>query len=291
MRRYRFVPLLLLFSFCILLDVSPFRAGAQEAPPASAARILLLPRRMVSGDRSTLAVLDFGGRLTPGVTVRFSNGDRVKTDSTGRARYVAPLTLGDLYASIAGRPGKVRTTVVSEPQAAAEGIEVSLAPRLASLSDWFSVYGGGFCGDADKNRVIVAGEKALVLASSPLSLMVLPPAELSPGPAKVEVTCGSQEVGNFSTVFLALVLEADSTPLAPGQQRTMIVRVRGTTGQVPLEARNLAPEVAQLSGGNPVRLSTSGGAENIANFGLIGRSHGRILVSIRLRPTYARPRH
>lgn len=291
MRRHCSVPLLLLSFLSCAWVALPFWSGAQEAPPASAARILLLPRRLVSGDRSTLAVLDFGGRLTPGVTVQFSNGDRVKTDSTGRALYVAPLTLGDLYASIDGRPGKVRTAVVSEEQAAAEGIEVTLAPRLASLSDWFTIYGGGFCGDADKNAVVVGGEKALVLASSPLSLMVLPPAELSPGPAKVEVSCGNQEVGNFSATFLSLELEADSSPLAPGQQRTMVVRVRGTTGRVPMEARNLAPEVAQLSGGNPVKLSTSGGAENIAKFALIGRSHGKILISIRLRPTYARPRH
>jgi hypothetical protein len=291
MRRHRSVSLLLLICFCSAFAITEFRAGAQEAPPASAARILLLPRRMVSGDRSTLAVLDFEGRLTPGVTVQFSNGDRVKTDATGRALYVAPLTPGQLYASIADRPGRVKTTVVSEQQAAAEGIEVSLAPRLASLSDWFTIYGGGFCGDADKNTVVMGGEKALVLASSPLSLIVLPPTELLPGPAKIEVSCGNQIVGDFSTVFLSLELEADNSPLAPGQQRTMAVRVKGTEGRVPLEARNLAPEVAELSGGNPVMLFTSGGVDNTARFELIGKSHGRILVSIRLRPTYSRPRH
>jgi hypothetical protein len=244
----------------------------------------------VSGDRSTLAVLDINGRLTPGVTIKFSNGDEVKTDSTGRALYVAPLTLGDLYATISGRPGRVKTVVVSEEQAAAYGIEVSLAPRLASLSDWFTIYGGGFCADADKNSVQVGGEKALVLASSPLSLLVLPPPELTPGPAKVEVACGKQPVGSFTTVFLSLDLQADRSPLAPGQQRTMLVRVKGTESRVPLEARNLAPEVAELSGGNRVLLSTSGGAENTAKLELVGKSHGRILISIRLRPTYGRPR-
>jgi len=40
------------------------------------------------------------------------------------------------------------------------------------------------------------------------------------------------------------------------------VRVRGTTSKIALEARNLAPEIAELSGGNPIRLFSSGGAEN-----------------------------
>jgi hypothetical protein len=246
---------------------------------------------MVSGDRTTIAVLDVEGRLTPGVTVRFSNGDQVKTDATGRALYVAPLTLGELYGSIPGRPGKVKTTVVSVQQAASAGIEISLAPRMASLSDWFTIHGGGFCGDADKNAVTAGGERALVLASSPLSLLVLPPSDLPPGPAKVQVSCEKQNVGSFSVVFLSLRLEASDSPLAPGQKRVMFVSVAGTEAPVPLEARNFSPKVVELIGGNPLRISTAGGAENSAKFELIGRGRGRILVSIRLRPTYVRPRH
>ena len=59
-------------------------AQAQQAPDAAHARILLVPRRMVSGERATLAVLDVGGRLTPGATIHFSNGDKVTTEATGR---------------------------------------------------------------------------------------------------------------------------------------------------------------------------------------------------------------
>lgn len=265
--------------------------ASQAPPPPSAARILLIPHRIVSGDRSTIAVLDFAGRLTPNVTVQFSNGDKVKTDSTGRALYVAPLSQGELYAAIAGRSGRVKTTVVSEEQAATSGIEVALAPRMASLSDWFTLFGGGFCGDADRNTVTVGGKKALVLASSPLSLLVLPPQDLPPGVAAVEVSCRNQTVGNLSLDFLSLQLEADHSPLAPGQKRNMLVRVNGTDDQVPLEARNFAPGVAELTGGDSVKLSTTGGTNNTATLELTGRTHGRILVSIRLRPIYARPRH
>src|SRR5436309_15537328 len=56
--------------FCASAPVLALLSSAQQAriPPAhaaSAARILLLPRRIVAGERSTLAVLDVGGRLTP----------------------------------------------------------------------------------------------------------------------------------------------------------------------------------------------------------------------------------
>src|SRR5256885_14955877 len=89
-------------------------AGAQQAPDASNARILLVPRRMVSGERATLAVLDVNGRLAPGVTINFSNGDKISTDETGRALFVAPLTAGLLFASIEGRPGRVATAILPQ---------------------------------------------------------------------------------------------------------------------------------------------------------------------------------
>jgi len=266
-------------------------ATAQEKAPApSAARILLVPWKMVSGDRATLAVLDVAGRLTPGVTIAFSNGDKIKTDATGRALYVAPLKPGPLFAAIQGRPGRVRTTIVTPQEAAASGVEIAVVPGAASLKDRFVISGGGFCGDADKNEVTVAGRKALVLASSPLALQILPPAGQQPGAARVDVACGKQVVGSFSTVFLSLELEADHSPLAPGQKRTMVVHVGGTGEAVNLEARNLAPDVVELSGGNPLRLSSTGGEDNFAKFEIVGRNHGRILISIRLLPHYARPR-
>ena len=267
-----------------------FAAVAQQPPPASAARILLLPRQIVSGERATLAVLDVNGRLTPGVTVNFSNGDRLTTDATGRALFVAPLDPGFIYASIAQRTGRVRTTVLPSAEAAASTIEVASAPRFASLTDRFEIAGSGFCGDADANQVRVAGRPALVLASSPLSLVALPPIDLEPRRAVVEVACAKRASSSFSITFVSLSLEADSSPLAPGEQRTLTVRVSGTAAKVGLEARNLAPEVADLSGGNPSRISSSGGADNLGRFVLVGRQHGTFLISMRLLPSASPPR-
>ncbi len=169
-------------------------ANAQQpSPAASGARILLLPRRIVSGERATLAVLDVNGRLTPGVTVNFSNGDRFTTDATGRALFVAPLNPGVIFASIAGRAGRVTTAILSPSEAASSSMEISSAPRVASLTDRFELFGKGFSGDADANQVTIAGDPGIVLASSPTSLVVLPPLDLQPGAAAVEVSCSKRQ--------------------------------------------------------------------------------------------------
>src|SRR5262245_30534200 len=256
-------------------------AQAQQVPSAKNARVLLLPRKMVSGDRTTLAVLDISGRLTPNVTVAFSNGDHVTTNSTGRATFVAPLTQGVLYATIQGRPGRVQTEVIAA-SAGGSATQVDRAPHFASISDRFELQGHGFCGDADRNKVQINGHPALVLASSSESLAILPPADLAPGPAEVSVSCNKAAAGWARVVFLELALEADTSALKPGEKRMLTVRISGTAERVALEARNLAPNIAELAGGDPARATSSGGAPNTAAFPLTGKQRGNILVSIRL---------
>jgi len=270
--------------FLVFLAFSSLRASAsdQQAPPASGARMLLLPKQIVSGERATLAVLDRNGRLTPGVTVVFSNGDRLKTDATGRALFVAPLTLGVLFASIEGRPGKVPTAVVAAADTSTTSIQVASVPQVVSLSDRFEVTGNGFCGDADANQVKLGGRPALVLAASPTSLTVLPPNELEPGSASVEISCAKREAEAFTVVFVSLQLEADSSPLGPGEHRKLTVRIRGTTKNVRLEAHNLAPDIAELAGGSTLRISSSGGPENLGRFEIIGHKRGSFSISIHL---------
>jgi hypothetical protein len=263
---------------------------AQQAPAASGARILLLPHKLVSGERATLAVLDIGGRLTPGVTVNFSNGDKVTTDATGRALFVAPLNLAHISASIEGRNGRVTSTILTPDTALLSTEAVTEAPRIASMSDRFELYGHGFCGDADANHVTIAGLPGLVLASSPGSLTVLPPTDMDPGPTEVNVTCQQKTSDPFTITFVSLELEATNSPLAPGEHRTLKVRVRGTAAKVGLEAHNLGPDVADLTGGLSVRATSSGGTDNVATFELVGKKHGSFTVSIRLLSPLSAPK-
>jgi hypothetical protein len=265
----------------VLGAISSLCAG-QQAPAASGARILLVPRKLVAGERATLAVLDVNGKLTPGVHVSFSNGDKLSTDATGRALFVAPLNIGNIYGSIEGRTGRVTSTIISLAEIPSTSPMVASVPRAASLSDRLEILGHGFCGDADANRVTIGGIPALVLASSPAYLAVLPPLEMDPGPARVQVKCGQQVSEEFTVVFVTLALEANTSTLAPGERRTLVVRVTGSTTKVNLEARNLAPEVAELQGGTTVRALSTGGKENSATFELEGRKQGSFVISIRL---------
>jgi hypothetical protein len=211
----------------------------------------------------------------------------VITDATGRGVFVAPLTTGVLYATIQGRAGRIHTIVLPTTTDTSNSVTMQ-APHFASLSDRFELQGHGFCGDADKNVVQVNGRAALVLASSSESLTVLAPEDLDAGPADVTVACNKAPASAARIIFLSLSLEADSSPLQPGQQRTLSVRVVGSPERVMLEARNLAPDIVELAGGNPARAISSGGAENFARFPLTGKERGNILVSIRLVPAAIR---
>ena len=280
----RLPPPFLLQCLCLALALHPVLspAFAQKPPSPPSGRILLMPRTMVSGDRATLAVLDVNGRLAPGATIVFSNGDRLTTDATGRALLVAPLNPGVIFGSIVGRQGRVPVTILSPDETAVTGIAVDSIPRFATLTDRFEIVGRGFCGGADANQITISGEPAFVLASSPTSLIVLPPPELEPGRASVDISCAKRYGPPLEVVFIALILEADSSPLLPGMHRQLSVHVRGTTSKITLEARNLAPDIAELTGGNPLRVSSSGGEENVARFEVVGRKRGSFLVSIRL---------
>ncbi len=262
---------------------------SQKAPSPGDARTLLLPRRIVSGERATLAVLDANGRLTPGVTVHFSNGDQLKTDATGRGLFVAPLAAGVIFGSIDERPGRVSTVILTSEETASSSTEISAAPQFALATDRFEVSGRGFCGDADSNQVTIGGLPALILASSPVSLLVLPPDDLKIGTAAVKISCARKAAAPFRTTFVELALEADSSPLKPGEHRSLTVYVRGTSAKIALEARNLASRIAELAGGTTVKQTSSGGPNNTAKFSLVGREQGSFSISIRLVPIAGKP--
>jgi hypothetical protein len=241
-----------------------------------------MPRKLVTGERATLAVLDSNGRLTPGVDVQFSDGEKVTTDATGRALFVAPLNPGTISAVIAGHTAHVSGTILASPDLPASLEAVTSAPRIATLTDRFELAGAGFCGDADANHVSINGLPGLVLASSPAFLSVLPPEDLQPGPAQLKIACGQKSARVFTITFVSLELEAKSGPLAPGEHRTLSVRVRGSAAKVTLEAHNLSRDVADLTDGTTVRKLSSGGADNEAQFELLGKKRGNFSIAIRL---------
>ena len=283
-----------LFAFVVSLILSaififPDSSRAQKKSGESG-RILLLPRNIVAGDRATLAVLDVSGRLAPGVTVHFSNGEKYTTDATGRALFVAPLNPGVIFGSLPGRAGRVPATILTPADVSVPSLRVTQAPRIASISDRFELAGNGFCGDADSNQVMMGDKQTIVLASSPVSMTVLAPLEQQNGAVTVKVSCGKQTAPEFSITLVSLELKADSAAMTPGEKRVLTVQVHGSAARVTLEARNLAPEMASLNEKVLVRATSSGGAENIVRFELLGKKRGNFMISIRLIPSLFTPK-
>jgi len=238
---------------------------------------------MLAGQPATLAVLDADGRLLPGSLVEFSGGERVTTDQTGRARFKASRDPGVLMAHIAGSRVSASGTVLASRELP-DGIIIEHFPPVVSLHSWFVLRGSGFQGEADANRVTVGDQPALVLAASPVALIVQPSPRSPRGLTQLLVQVGGRDHGPVPITVVMLEIGSGKTRLGPGEQAELVVRVRGTAQRVELEIRNATPETVTLAGGDTQRVSTRGGPDNTATVKMVGRAGGSFFISVRLMP-------
>ncbi len=282
-------------SILLLVAAIPVFAGASKAPrvQAAAPRTIVLPQKAVAGAPATLAVLDAGGRMLPNVVVELSGGQRVTTDATGRALFAAPSEPGALTAQIPGQDVTASAPVVKsaepEPQTSVESsaaaVRVLAYPHFISLHDRFAMEGSGFRGDADANRVFLAGQACLVLASSPVSLVVLPGLHIPIGTIDLRVRVAGHEAGPNPVVMVLLEFSGPAEAPPAGAQGKLSVRVRGTRERLAVEVRNASPEIIQLPRGNVERVTTSGGGRNAAEIETKFLASGDYTVTARLIPT------
>jgi hypothetical protein len=258
--------------------------AAQEQQKASAAEIVL-PPQLETEKPATLAVLDSEGRLMVGITVVLSNGKRVTTDSTGRARFVVTSEPGTFSAEVEGGGVRASADVLAMQTALPEGIVVTNYPHVAAVQDHIAVRGAGFRGDADLNRVTLQGQPALVLASSTVSLVMMAGPNATPGPADFVVEVSDHKCGPLPLTLVSLEIEGPAGKLARGKKSQLILHIRGTEEKLALALRNLSPESVELIGGNMQRVVSSGGSQNKANVGMRGVREGEFSVSVRLVPT------
>jgi len=289
-RESKAVCLLLLATLFVVVAHAQSPAGpAPKAPPAkapvaTASATLILPAKLVAGQRATLAVLDAAGRLAPGAAVEFTGGESVTTDETGRAAFTAPAQEGVLLAKVMGRNSSASTIVLQAAANPPDSVEVLDYPRVISITDRFVLDGFGFSGAADGNRVLLGDQPAVVLAASPITLTVLPGPGVTEGPAQLLVEAGGRSPGPAQVSLVSLHLTASKKELAAGEKGTLFVRVRGTDQRLVVEARNLSPDVIEFPKGNAQRLPTSGGAENLAEVEMLGVRPGAFSVIARLVP-------
>src|ERR1700684_939105 len=153
---------------CLVLACGP-APRAQSTAATTWTVSIVLPPRLIAGQPATLAVLGVDGRLADGITVDVGEGQRVKTDKSGRAFFTAPTDVTVLIVSAAGNSA----AVLIDAPTTGMGEQAAIVAPVVSQVDRFSVCGGGFRGDVDANRVSINGDRAFVLAASPECIVVL----------------------------------------------------------------------------------------------------------------------
>jgi hypothetical protein len=272
------------------------RVGSLRA--AGPAHSIVLPPVLVAEAPATLAVLDVAGRLVPGAEVALSDGHVVKTDASGRARWVVPATPGDFQARIQG--GSIVATAPIEARDTPVQIQLTDYPSVIDARDQFTISGTRFQGDADENHVWLGGEAALVLAASPAALVLLPSPDTPLGPTELRLEDNGQTPQPVPVTVVELDAIDPAGPLHIGQSASLIVRVRGSTQPLEVELTNWSPAVVKIEGqitaalpgnaassnSNVERVRTSGGDKNQAEIAIVPLASGKFSVHARL----ARPR-
>jgi len=267
-------------------------ARAQEAPktqPPLSPRLIILPPIAVAGEQATLAVLDPQGRLLPNVTVELSGGQKVTTDATGRALFIASDKPGTLTAKVSGLPITESTPVVAPDvpigqgpsPPVPQGAKVRSYPHVLAMHDRFAVEGSGFRGMADLNRVFIADKQCLVVAASPHALVILPSPSVPVGAVDLRIRVDEREAGQLAVSIVLLEISGPQEAVSAGGTGKLTLRVYGTTERLTSEVRNGTPEVVQLPKGNVQRLETSGGEPNTAPIEVKFVTAGNYLVSAR----------
>jgi hypothetical protein len=264
-------------------------AKSQAGPP----RTILFPPRIVAGLPATLAVLDAAGRLVPGATVELSSGTKVKTDATGRALFTGPRESAGLTAQIPGQNVTASTLVEDPPkpallgsaQDAPPGLRILSFPHFLSLHDRFTIEGSGFRGEADANHILLAGQLGLVLASSPVALVILPGPRVPIGAADLRLSVAGVEARAGPLIAVLLEVTGPAGTWHVGDQGVLTVRAHGTEERLVVEVRDASPEIVQLSRGSVQRVTTSGGERNAAEVEMKSLAPGDYTVTARLVPT------
>lgn len=238
---------------------------------------VVLPPELMAGHPATLAVLGVDGRLAPGVKVDLGDGLNVTTDRTGRALFTVPSS-GDYL--LAKASGASAAALIDPATGASEPKTVSLPP-VVSIRDRFWICGAGLNSEADANSVRINGKAAVVLAASPVCVVVLAEPNSATGPASILVQAPGVR-WDAATTLVSLDFVVPSPPLQPGQRGKLAVRVDGSAQPLRLTVEDRNPGVLRFEGRDVRRLTTSGGATNVAEIKVQAITSGDYSLRARL---------
>jgi hypothetical protein len=135
---------------------------------------------------------------------------------------------------------------------------------------------------ADSNHVLLGEQPCLVVAASPVSLVILPGLHIPLGTITLRVSAGGSDIGPVPVTGVLLDFSGPAETPTAGAEGKLILRVHGTTAPLDVEVRNATPEIVQLLHGNVQRLGTSGGEQNIASVELKFLASGNYEVTARI---------
>jgi len=247
--------------------------------PAAWNITIVLPPRVVAGRPATLAVFGADGKLAADVNVDLDGIQRVQTNQTGRAYFVAPARSSVLiaYAAGASAAALVDAAVPSDHSA-----PLHVEP-VVSVHDAFPICGALWRGDADANHAKINGEPALILAASPECLVVLPPPNAVPGPARISLDAPGVQVTAVTT-FVSLDFLQPSPPLIPKRKSALPVRVRGSGQPLHIVVTNETPGILRFARGDEQESLTSGGVDNLAEISVTALRSGDFSFRARILP-------
>jgi hypothetical protein len=114
------------------------------------------------------------------------------------------------------------------------------------------------------NKVFIGGQPALVLAASPVSLVVIPAPDVPPGTAALQIEVAGKKCNPATLTLVSLSVEPQSIPIVEGKRNHLVLSIRGTDQKLMLAVENQTPDVIELTGGNTQRVRSSGGKRNHA---------------------------
>ena len=255
------------------------RARGQHPLAESGVAIVLSPRLM-AGHPATLAVLGLDGKLAPYVPVDLGNGDMVTTDRTGRAQFDVPATGDYLMAKSSG----ASAAALVDPAVGGSEPSAATLPPIVSIHDRFWICAASLRGDADSNEVKINGQPALVVASSPICLVALPPPGAKPGPAVISIEAPAVKL-SVSTVLVSLDFEPPDPALKPNEAGSLMVRAQGSEEKLRIVVQNESPGVLKFERGDVQDLVTSGGPGNSATIRVRAITSGEFALTSQILPT------
>ena len=265
--------------FCGILFSRTFASQIQPGVSNTWMVTIVLPPELMAGHPATLAVLGVDGKLAAGVKVDLGDGLSVTTDRTGRALFTAPPSGDYLLAKASG----ASTAALIDPATGASELKSASLPPVVSVRDRFWICGAGLNSDADANSVRINGKAAVVLAASPVCVVVLAEPNSATGSASISVQTPGVR-WDAATTLVSLEFVAPSPALQPGQKGKLGVRVDGSTEPLRLAVEDRNPGVLRFEGGDVRRLTTSGGAPNVAEINVQAITSGDYSLSSRLMP-------